>query len=57
MDNRWVVPLRPDFKEFNTLPGQAIAEVELFADVGLRASLGQKLEVGWKEWSPTDRVI
>ena len=46
MDDRWVVPLRPDFEEFDTLPGQAIAEVEFLADVGRRAPLGQELVQG-----------
>jgi hypothetical protein len=46
MDDRWVVPLGPYFKEFNTLPGQAIADIEIFADMGRRASLGQELVQG-----------
>ena len=28
MNDRWVVPLGPNFEEFDTLSGQAIAEVE-----------------------------
>ena len=46
MDDRWVVPLGPDFQEFDTLPGQAIADVEILADVGRRTSLGQELVQG-----------
>ena len=46
MDDRGVVPLRADFEEFDTLPGQAIAEVEVLADMGRRAPLGQELVQG-----------
>jgi hypothetical protein len=34
------------FQEFNTLLEQAIADIEILADMGRRASLGQELVQG-----------
>jgi hypothetical protein len=46
MDDRGIVPLRADFEKLDTLADHCVAEVEFFADMERRTSLGQELVQG-----------